>query len=301
MLMTKRLAALLLTTTAAVMLLDAPARADGVNPVDCSKTPNDPRCTVQVGGPGAPKGPGSGSGGSGGGSTTCHDQLGREVPCSLPDYGQLADDGCYYKPATGNDLAAAEALGGPATPPDQWYVGACGYPPVAGLVRYRTFAGGVLPDPAVLAAQAVKELRLPLPAIRVNPVPPAAQLVYLPTWLWLDGSSWGAKSATAAVPGLSVTATAKPSRLVFSTSDGATVSCPGPGTAWTAGKDPNAASPDCGHTYTRPGSYALTATVTWQVGWAGGGRTGTVPDLITTSTITLNVTESQALNTNTQG
>src|SRR5262249_17095095 len=152
-----------------------------------------------------------------------------------------------------------------------------------------------------VAADAAKNLRLPLPAIRVNPAPPAAQLVFLPTWLWLDGSSWGPRSATASVPGLSVTATARPAKLVFSTGDGASVSCPGPGTGWSEGKNPDAASPDCGHTYTRPGSYSLTATVTWQVSWAGGGQTGTVPDLTTTSTITLNVTDSQALNTNTQG
>jgi hypothetical protein len=156
-------------------------------------------------------------------------------------------------------------------------------------------------DPAVLARQAVSQLSLPVPAIRVNPAPPAAQLAFLPTWLWLDRSSWGSRSATASVPGLSITATAKPARLVFTTGDGSTVTCHGAGTVWTSARNPSTASPDCGHTYTTPGSATLTATVTWQISWAGGGQTGVVPDLTTTSTITLAVIDSQALNTDPQG
>lgn len=299
MLTARRVAAILLTTAVACGTIGVPARADVIDPIDCTRRPKPPGCTVHVGNPG---GPGSEPGQGGGGAATCHfPGTGQVVPCYLPKYGQFADDGCYYKPATGNDLAAAEALGGKPTPPARWYVGACGYPPIAGYTRFRIFSGGVLPDPADLAAEAVKRLDLPLPAIRVNPAPPAAQLVFFPTWMWLDGSSWGTRSATASVPGLSVTATAEPIRLRFSTGDGASIRCPGPGTAWTAGKEPEAASPDCGHTYIRPGDFDLTATVTWRVSWAGGGQTGTVPDLTTTSTLALDVTESQALNTTTQG
>ncbi len=257
----------------------APAYADGPAPVDCTKTPTDPSCDVHAG---TPSGPGSGpqSGGGGGrAAPVCHyPESDRVVPCSLPEYGQLADDGCYYKVATGDDLGFAEALSGKPLAPGRWYVGVCGYPPIVGYTRYRVFGGVVQPKPADLAADAVKKLHLPLPAIRVSPAPPAAQLVFLPTWLWLDGSSWGSRSATASVPGLSVTAIAKPVKLVFTTGDGASVSCPGPGSAWTGGQDPDAASPDCGHTYQRPGLFSVTATVTWQISWAGGGQTGTVPD-----------------------
>ena len=151
-------------------------------------------------------------------------------------------------------------------------------------------------NPAVLARQAVAHLGLPLPVIRLNPTPPAAQIVYLPTWIWLDASSWGSRSATASVPGLSVTATATAVGLVVTTGDGASVTCPGPGTAWVSGMDANASSPTCGHTYTRPGTFTLTATVTWTVTWVGGGQSGTVPDLVTTATQPVAVTEAQALN-----
>jgi hypothetical protein len=291
------------TAALLVFACAAPAVAGGTDPVNCAQNPTDPRCDVHAGQPGGPgDGGGGGGGGSGGGSQVCHYPITNEVvPCYLPNYGQFADDGCYYKPATGNDLAAAEALGGTPTPPGRWYIGTCGYPPSPVLTKFRIFGGNVLPNPADLAADAVNQLHLPLPAIRVNPAPPAAQLVFLPTWMWLDGSSWGSRSATASVPGLSVTATAKPAKLLFSTGDGSSVSCPGPGTAWTTDKDPNAASPDCGHTYQKPGSFTVTATVTWQISWAGGGQTGTVPDLTTTSTLTINVTDSQALNTKPQG
>jgi hypothetical protein len=160
---------------------------------------------------------------------------------------------------------------------------------------------GQVADPQALAQQALSRLRLPSPAIRVNPAPPLAQLVHLPTWLWLDAASWRARSSTVSVPGLSVTATARATKLTFATGDGRSFSCPGPGTPWTNGRDPSAASPTCGHTYARPGSFTLTATVTWSVSWAGGGQSGTVPGLTSTATAAITVTESQALNQNPRG
>lgn len=161
-------------------------------------------------------------------------------------------------------------------------------------------AAGV--SPAQLAARAYSRLRLPSPAIRSNPVGP--QLVNLPTWLWVDQASWGPRSATVSVPGVSVTATATPARVVWSMGDGADVRCMSAGTPFPAGADPAASSPDCGHTYHassqgRPGnSFAVEATVFWDVRWAGAGQGGTFDGLSTTSTATFTVVESQAVNTN---
>jgi hypothetical protein len=157
-------------------------------------------------------------------------------------------------------------------------------------------------DPAVVAQSAVATLRLPKPTIRFKPAPPAPQFVNLPTWLWLAPGSWAPRAATASVPGLAVTATAKPIRVLWSTGDGAQVTCTGPGTPWRAGMDPAAASPTCGHTYRQPsvgrsgGVFAVRATVTWQVAWAGGGQTGAVPQLSTTSTAQIVVREAPAVN-----
>ncbi|MFD1323235.1 hypothetical protein [Micromonospora sonneratiae] len=162
-------------------------------------------------------------------------------------------------------------------------------------------AAGQVADPQALAQVAVSRLRLPAPAIRRNPASAAGVMVQVPVWLWVDGSTWGARSATASVPGMSVTATATPVRVVWTPGDGtADVVCHGPGTPWRAGTDPRAVSP-CGHTYRTssagvPGNkFTLRATVTWSVSWAGGGRSGTVPSLMTSSSVGLPVAQSQSV------
>lgn len=269
--------------------------AGAIGSVDCRQNSADPSCTVHVGESGAPGTPGDAA------TSECHAPSGAVVPCYRPGEGWLADDGCYYQLATGADLQAANATDGAAPPSQQWYVGSCDFPPYSGQTRFRPFGAAAAPDPRVLAAQAVAQLRLPAPVVRLNPAPPARQLVYVPMWLWLDASSWGTRSATASVPGLSVTATATADRLVLSTGDGATVVCRGAGTAWTTGTDPGAASPTCGHTYVTAGPTRLTATVTWEVAWAGGGTAGMVPALTTTATQTVQVAESQALNDGERG
>jgi len=159
------------------------------------------------------------------------------------------------------------------------------------------------PTPAGLAQRAYRQLVLALPVIRTSPAVWVPQLVRVPTWLWIDSNVWGPRSRTAAVPGLSATATARPVKVTWSTGDGSTVVCRGPGTPFRAGVDRAvAASPDCGHTYVRSsarapgGVFTVTATIEWSVSWAGGGQAGTLPALTSTSWVLLRVTESQALN-----
>src|SRR6266511_1777135 len=109
-------------------------------------------------------------------------------------------------------------------------------------------------SPQVLARQARARLTLPDVAIRVNPS--GDQLVGLPSWLSLDPASWRPQSATASVPGISVTATATPIQAVWSMGSGDSVVCHGPGTPWRPGTDPMAASPDCGYRYVRSSASA---------------------------------------------
>jgi hypothetical protein len=131
--------------------------------------------------------------------------------------------------------------------------------------------------------------------------PPGDQLANLPVWLSLDPTSWRPVSATASVPGVSVTATARPAKAAWSMGDGGAVSCDGPGTVWKAGMDPKASSPDCPYTYRRSsagspgGRFTVTVTVTWEVTWAGAGQSGTVPGLTTTGSVSVRVQESQAV------
>jgi hypothetical protein len=277
----RRVLAPALALVVAIGVPALPATAGITNPVDCNVDPSAPECSVQVEVPGAPGNPGRTS------NVPCRMPDGAVVPCSLPGVGWLADDGCYYQPAV--EMPSSDVPGGQG----RWYFGYCGYPPNEDVVKYRWFASP--PGPQQLADEAVRALRPPAPVIRLNPAPPVAQLVRLPSWVWLDPSSWGPRTATASVPGMSVTATATPTKVVFTAGDGTSFTCTGPGTPWNRGMNPAAKSPTCGHTYTRAGTFTLTATVTWTITWAGGGQTGTAPALTTTSSLGVRVTESQAL------
>jgi hypothetical protein len=288
-----------------------PARADDwFGWTDCSDRPTTPGCEVGARAPGAPERTtrraaarsSTGATSPGTASQQCHDLHGRPTPCYDPELGHLGSDGCYYRPAPAPPADLQAIIGGAGQGPGGWYEYVCpGQPGTGGGIRWiaDTTPGPVAVDPAVLARQAVSRLDLPQPRIGMSPS--GAQLVAVPTWLWLDPGSWRPRSATARVPGLAVTATAAPSRVVWRTGDGATVTCAGPGTAWTPGTDPARPSPTCGHVYRRGsvgmpgGMFTVTATVTWDVEWSGGGRGGTVPGLSTVSTAAVPVAEVQAV------
>lgn len=267
----------------AAALPTAPAQAgDGVGGVDCTQFPDTAGCDVSAGTPGGPGGSGNtGGGGSGDGS------------------GGGGDDGaCRYERL--EPQAPPPAGAGPGG----WYVQVvCSRDGMAWQSEPLWLDAGQAGDPWALAREAVSRLRLPAPAIRANPDPAADLLVRVPVWLWVDASTWGPRSATASVPGMSVTATATPVRVTWSYGDGSPDrTCAGPGTPWRSGTDPRAASPTCGHTYLStsagaPGnSFVLRATVSWSVSWSGGGQSGTVPGLTTMSAVPVRVAQSQAIN-----
>jgi hypothetical protein len=118
---------------------------------------------------------------------------------------------------------------------------------------------------------------LPLPSLRIGVNPPAGrdQLVAFPSWLWIAPATWGERSATASVPGLSATATATPVSVTWTLGDGHQVVCNGPGTPYRPGDPPGAASPDCGYTYRSSSAgqpderYRVSATTRWRITCAG--------------------------------
>ena len=257
-----------------------PAHADdSIGSVDCGSNPNSPGCDLTARTPGRP-----GANSERPPSTTSGDSGGSDSAGS--------DSDCTYDPA---DSQAPPPAG---TADGTWYSQVCpSTDSEPGSVTLRAWLRAVpAPTPAELARQASARLALPALVISLNPAPPRAQLVALPTWVWVNPGSWHPRSATASVPNLSITATATPVALVVSPGDGSLVTCRGPGTAWAFDRDPNTASPTCGHTYTKPGRFTLTATATWTVTWAGGGQNGNVPDLVTTTTQMVTVVEAQALN-----
>jgi hypothetical protein len=278
----------------ATLATGAPARADdGFGDIQCD--PHAQGCDVSAG-----SGPSSGSGsgsGSSGGSGVCHNPSGAVVPCEV-NGAWLGGDGCYYKPL---DLSQSEieALGGQPAGEGGWYQRIC-YTDTSGTGQV-LWVPGAPPaySPEVLARLARARLKLPAVVIALNPA--GDQLTNLPAWLSLDRASWSSRSATASVPGVSVTATARPTQAVWSMGDGGRVVCSGPGTRWVAGTDPASASPDCGYVYRHSSAgaahavFTVTVTVSWQVTWAGAGRSGTVPGLTTTGSVQVRVQESQAV------
>ncbi|MGH3947507.1 MAG: hypothetical protein ACRDSE_00045 [Pseudonocardiaceae bacterium] len=193
-------------------------------------------------------------------------------------------------------------MGGQRAGPGGWYMRACYLADATGesMVRWPMWLSTPpVASPEVLARHARSMLMLPDVLIRVSPA--GDQLVGLPSWLVVDPASWQTRSATASVPGVSVTATARPVSARWVMGDGNSVVCHGPGTVWRPGLDPAADSPDCGYRYSRssagaPGAaFPVTVTISWQVSWAGAGQSGIVPGLTTTGGVPLRVAESQTV------
>ncbi|MEU9918944.1 ATP/GTP-binding protein [Streptomyces sp. NPDC051001] len=138
-------------------------------------------------------------------------------------------------------------------------------------------------DPVVVAQQAVDKMLLAGPDV-ASPRVAGKYTVGVPVWMWVNQSAttYGPNSASATAGGVTVTATARVSKIVWQMGDGATVTCTGPGTAYQASVG-MAKSPTCGHVYTTTsasepgGKFALSATSTWTINWqvtGGGGGTG---------------------------
>jgi hypothetical protein len=113
-------------------------------------------------------------------------------------------------------------------------------------------------------------------------------------WMWVNQSAttYGPQSASATAGAVTVTATAKVSKIVWRTGDGASVTCTGPGTVYVASAGMSE-SPTCGHLYTttsadaHSGKYEVTATSTWAIDWqvtAGGGQAGQLTEIRQTQT-----------------
>ncbi len=135
-------------------------------------------------------------------------------------------------------------------------------------------------DPAVLAEAAVESMDLQPPAVGATPLPSpdAVSLIGLPTWLWIEAPgehSWGPITRTAAAGGVTVTATAQVTKVVWDMGDGGTVTCTGQGTKWSPAMGAGD-SPDCGYRYRTAGRRTITATTYWQVAWSGAGQSGTI-------------------------
>ncbi|MDN5745675.1 MAG: PKD domain-containing protein [Nocardioidaceae bacterium] len=141
--------------------------------------------------------------------------------------------------------------------------------------------GAPLPDPRVLAQEAIAKMNLRAPEIGIVPEPGEGSVgvIGMPTWMWVGDAgphTVGPITRQASAEGHTVTANAKVTKLVWDMGDGTMVTCTGRGTEYQDhyGKQD---SPDCGHRYTEQGEYTVTVNATWTVTWAGLGQTGEIP------------------------
>ncbi|MEU3090724.1 ATP/GTP-binding protein [Streptomyces massasporeus] len=140
-------------------------------------------------------------------------------------------------------------------------------------------------DPAVLAQRAVDSMTLLGPDI-ASPRAAGKYTVGVPMWMWVNQSAttYGPNTASASAGGITVTATAKVSKIVWKMGDGASVTCNGPGTPYQASEG-MAQSPTCGHVYSKTsagaknGKFPVTATSTWTIDWQGGGQAGQLTEI----------------------
>lgn len=130
-------------------------------------------------------------------------------------------------------------------------------------------------------------------------IPGSVGYVGIPIWMWVNDPTpltYGPYSQTATLGGVTITATAEVSSILWNMGDGKTVACANPGTRYQVNFGLTD-SPNCGYRYSTisNGRYNVTATSQWSVDWTGGGDTGTVP-LTTTSNTNVEIRELQSVN-----
>ncbi|MEU4607561.1 hypothetical protein AB0F43_31640 [Kribbella sp. NPDC023972] len=273
----------------------------------CETTDVFGNCVIEVGDPGQPGSNDPGDEGSNHQAGQCKASWnGIPIPCSIPGIGTYyAPQECYVKPAADP--------GGPRPGPN-YKPYTCAY--VTGATdmdpRVATFDDTVIWLPGDLptitpeeAARAVAA-SMTFEAIKIGisqkmSGPAGVGYVGVPVWLWAkdpSGVTVGPQHVSKTYQGIGVTIDAKMTKIVWNLGDGHTTSC-GPGTPYSSSYGV-AESPTCGYKYTKisksepGGKYRITATSYWELDWAAGGQTGTIP-LDFTQNTTLSVGEIQVV------
>lgn len=148
---------------------------------------------------------------------------------------------------------------GEVLPPVYWWV-----PPNQPLV-----------DPAALARQASGELPLATAQVRTAPQPPDYSIVTVENWLWIPREQWVPLRKTVTAGSTSVTATARPSQVVWDMGEGS-VTCYDEGRPWRLGMT-DAAQTRCKFAYATTSigepdeRFSISATIQYAVTWTCSG------------------------------
>lgn len=295
--MLKRLRSLvvvLLVSSALAVLHVAPAGADGGCQVYWHEDPITHLIISGVQCPGTPALSASPS--SAPPTTGCVNPFtGGSIPCTLDGAFWAAAWECY-----------AQSL--PNQPVDASHVGMTAYE--CRFAASGSTMRGVTPiywarsapapvDPGALAQEAVTSMRLQAIRIGMVPedVPGSMGIVGVPAWLWVaapDAQTYGPATSSASAGGVTVTARAKVSNVVWNMGDGGAVTCVTAGSVFKAG-DGGTSSPDCGYTYRLQGTYTIRATSTWAITWSATTGVSGSMSLSFTATRTLMVGEIQVV------
>ena len=185
----------------------------------------------------------------------------------------------------------------------RWLMRTCRRPGAGGMtaVDMAVIPEGEPVDPEALALAALESVTVPELVIGTSPA--AGDLVvHVPTWLWVSGGWWEPYSATATAGRVSSTVTVEPVRAVWSTGDGSSTTCAGPGIEWSPGMPEGAT--DCSHTYGSSsearlgGTFTLSVTVELDVSWSSNtGAGGALPPISRAASQEVRVGEIQAIKT----
>ncbi len=284
------LARILPISLLASVLLAASASSAQAGPAVCHKYDDFGYCSIWIEDPGDPGDGGGGGGGGGGGA-------GDGGFLILTVNGQR----CIYQGPTSPQPPKSEPVWEGHTDGaifDCWVKVPGEFAGSYSLPFWAKTPPAAPPDPRDLADRAVKSMNLRAVGIGIVPEnrPGRVGIIGMPTWMWVDDPSSrtvGPITRSASAGGVTVTATAALDRIVWRMGDGTSVTCAGRGTPYADGYG-RRGSPTCGHTYTRAGTYTVTATSYWTVDWTGLGQTGTIPlDFARSATITMG--EAQVL------
>lgn len=287
-------------------------------PAACQQYDSHGVCIVQAESPGtssSPQQPGTAAPASSSAVPVCTDSAsGTTVPCQGDAGWWVQQLQCYAQVMTVQPPLESPVWGGHtdgAIYLCTFYTGGGAFPGTSGFSFWSADppVGPPAVDPAVLAAQALQALTIPIPTTGMYP---AGELdngapytvVNAYTWFWTDTSSFQPLSSRADAGGVWAQVEVVPTGLSFTPGDGGAVAtCAGPGTAWQPADGVWAPSPSgCDYRYPHSsirqpdGQVTATYAIQWSVSWtASTGATGTLPQVTTSSNATFAVAEAQSV------
>ncbi|MBC7593429.1 MAG: hypothetical protein H7288_05755 [Kineosporiaceae bacterium] len=200
---------------------------------------------------------------------------GGNTPIGSGGGGTPGEDVCQWTLASPQPPASDPAWGGNSSDDGKLFLCVL---PGTGTPTYRFVPDGEAtpPDPAVLAARALGQLRLTVPDVHTAPASPSKTYVGLETWLWMPSEQWTTLTKSVTAGATTVTVTAKPQKVEWKMGAGST-SCHDAGRPWQTGKMSKTDRTSCKFVYTRVSDFqpdkkfTMSAVITFDVAWVCSG------------------------------